>query len=129
MKSATDGKQLWFKPADDKGWLELPFRLDQDVAGDLALRMTHSWDYGTYRILLDGRAVGTLDLLDAKPTPAEDGLGRHVLKAGDHVLRFECVGRNAGSKGYLLGFDALQIRIPVYVRPEGRDLRDLQARP
>jgi hypothetical protein len=91
--------------------------------------MTHSWDYGTYRVLLDGKAVGTLDLLAPKPTPAEDPLGRHTLKTGSHVLRFECVGHNTASKGYLLGFDCLQARIPVYARPEGKDLRELQAKP
>jgi hypothetical protein len=59
----------------------------------------------------------------------DDSLGRQTLKAGDHVLRFECVGRNTASKGYLLGFDALQVRIPVYARPASKDLRDIQAQP
>jgi hypothetical protein len=126
---ATDGKQLWFKPKDEKGWLEIPFSVEKEMTADLVLRMTHSWDYGTYRVLLDDKAVGTFDLLAPKPTPSEDSLGRHTLKAGDHVLRFECVGHNTASKGYLLGFDCLQARIPVYARPEGKDLRDLQAKP
>jgi hypothetical protein len=56
-------------------------------------------------------------------------LGRHTLTDGDHVLRFECVGRNKEAKGYFLGMDCLQARIPAYVRPEGKDLRDLQAKP
>ncbi len=129
MKPANGGKQLWFRPADDKGWLEIPFRVEKEITADLLLRMTHSWDYGTYRVLLDGKAVGTFDLLAPKPTPTEDALGRHTLKAGAHVLRFECVGHNAASKGYLLGFDCLQARIPVYARPEGKDLRDLQVKP
>ena len=81
-----------------------------------------------YRVLLDGKAVGTFDLLNAKPTPSEDALGRHTLKAGEHALRFECVGHNSASKGYLLGLDCLQARVPVYARPEGKDLRDIQVK-
>ncbi len=129
IAGATDGKQLWFKPADDKGWLEILFRVEKEITADLTLRMTHSWDYGTYRVLLDGKPVGTLDLFNAKTTQSEDSLGRHTLKAGDHVLRFECAGHNTASKGYFLGMDCLQARIPVYARPEGKDLRDLQVKP
>jgi hypothetical protein len=129
MKPASDGKQLWFKPADDKGWLEIPFRVEQDITGDLTLRMMHSWDYGAYRVLLDGKPVGVLDLFSLQGVMTDDALGRRTLTAGDHLLRFECVGHNAASKGYFLGFDALQARIPVYARPEGKDLRDLQAKP
>ncbi len=126
---ATDGKQLWFKPADDKGWLEIPFRVEQEVTADLMLQITRSWDYGTYRVLLDGTPVGTFDLLNPAPKVTDESLGRRTLKAGGHVLRFECVGHNSASKGYLLGFDSLQARIPVYTRPEGQDLRALQAKP
>jgi hypothetical protein len=126
---ATDGKQLWFKPADDKGWLEIPFRVEQDVTADLMLQITRSWDYGTYRVLLDGAPVGTFDLLNPAPKVTDESLGRRALKAGGHVLRFECAGHNSASKGYFLGFDSLQARIPVYARPEGQDLRALQAKP
>ena len=129
LKPATDGKQLWFKPTDDQGWLEIPFRVEQDITADLMLRMTHSWDYGTYRVLLDGKAVGTFDLLNPNPKATDDALGRRTLTAGNHVLHFECVGHNTASKGYFLGFDSLQARVPVYARPEGKDLRDIQAKP
>ncbi len=129
IAGATDGKQLWFKLADDKGWLEIPFRVEKEITADLTLRMTHSWDYGKYRVLLDGKAVGTFDLLNPNPKATDDSLGRRTLSAGEHVLRFECVGHNTASKGYLLGFDCLQARVPVYARPEGKDLRDIQAKP
>jgi hypothetical protein len=126
---ATDGKQLWFKPANDKGWLEIAFRVEQETTADLALRALRSRDYGTYRVLLDGNEVSKLDLFDLNPRLAENPLGRHVLAAGEHALRFECVGRNKASKGHFLGFDRLQARIPVYARPAGKDLRDIQAKP
>ncbi|MCC6352917.1 MAG: DUF2961 domain-containing protein [Verrucomicrobiae bacterium] len=130
IRAATDGKQLWFKPTDGKGWLEIPFRLGAETTADFALRMVHSRDYGTYRILIDGKAVGVLDLFNPlSPKHGEDPIGRHTLAAGDHVLRFECVGKNAASQGYFLGFDALMSRVPTYARPAGKDLRQLQAGP
>lgn len=123
---ATDGKQLWFKPVDESGWLEIPFSVEQEITGDLILRMTRSWDYGNYRVLLDGKQIGLLSLLAPQVTSTEDALGRHTLAAGDHVLRFECAGKAVASKGWLLGFDALQVRVPVYARPAEKDLRELQ---
>jgi hypothetical protein len=79
--------------------------------------------------LLDGKEVGKLDLFAASPKLGDNALGRLTLAAGDHVLRFECVGRNPASKGCFLGFDILQARVTAYVRPAGKDLRDLQAKP
>jgi hypothetical protein len=129
FKPARYGKHVCFKPADDKGWLEIPFRVEKDITSDLILRMTHALDGGTYRVLLDGKPAGTLELYGPKLNVFDDSLGRRTLTAGDHVLRFECVGRNPASKGYFLGFDCLQARIPVYMRPAGKDLRDIQAKP
>lgn len=123
---ATDGKHLWFKPVDETGWLEIPFTLDREASGDLVLRMTHSWDYGNYRVVLDGKEVGVVNLLAAQVTSTEDPLGRQTLAPGPHLLRFECVGKANASKGWYLGFDSLLIRVPVYSRPPEKDLRELQ---
>ena len=123
---ATDNKQLWFKPTQDNAWLELPITIEKDITVDLKLKMLHSWDYGTYRIKLDGKDAGTFDLQAQSPTPATHPLGMHTLSAGNHVLRFECVGKSDKSKGYLMGFDALIGRVPVYARPPDFDLRKIQ---
>jgi len=128
ISGATDGKQLWFKPNDDKGWLEIPFHIEKETTSDLTLRIVKSWDYGKYRILLDGKAVTTLDLFDPNTKISEESLNRQTLTAGDHILRFECTGHNNASKGYLLGFDSLQARTPSYVRPADKSLKDLQAK-
>src|SRR5262249_42036671 len=48
----TDGKQLWFTPADDAGWVELGFDLDQAESTELWVHLLHSWDYGIYRVKL-----------------------------------------------------------------------------
>jgi hypothetical protein len=89
-------------------------------------RMVHSYDYGIFRVLLDGRQIAQLDLYDPEIVPTSEKLGTQKLTAGTHVLRFECAGKSAKSAGYYLGFDALVERVPVYSRPPGFDLRTLQ---
>jgi hypothetical protein len=126
LGGVTDGKQLWFRPADDKGWVEITFALDKAQNFELQGKLAHSWDYGTYRVRLDGKELAVLDLYSADITPTSHPLGRHNLAAGEHVLRFECVGKSEKSKGYLLGFDALAARVPAYARPPGFDLRKAQ---
>lgn len=124
----TDGKQLWFKPNDDKGWVEVEFEIDQEQFVGLTAKMVHSWDYGIYRVNLDGKQVAQLDLFKPEVTPTEHKLGMHKLGAGTHTLRFECAGKAPGSAGYFLGFDALVARVPVYSRAPEVDLRTLQKR-
>jgi hypothetical protein len=122
----TDGRQLWLKPGDDKGWVEITFDLEKKQTVELYGKMVHSWDYGIYRATLDGKKLAVMDLYfpTVKPTPHR--WGKRKLTAGKHVLRLECVGKSKESKGYLLGFDALVERIPAYQRPPGFDLRKAQ---
>jgi len=123
---ATDGQQLWFTPGDDKGWVEIPFQVEREITANLVGRLFDSFDYGTYRVLLDGKEIGRHELYDVTPTLHPRPWGLHQLAAGEHMLRFECIGKPTKSKGYLLGFDALIARVPVYVRPDGFDLRKIQ---
>ena len=90
------------------------------------VEMVNSWDYGIYQVLLDGRSIEQLDLYNPDVTPTEHKLGRQTLTTGKHTLRFECTGKAPKSAGYLLGFDALAMRVPVYSRPKSVDLRTLQ---
>jgi hypothetical protein len=124
---ATNGKQLFLTPADDKAWVEIPFTVARDTRAFLVGKLSHSWDSGTYRASLDGHELEVMDLYRAAPTPREHKWGMRELRAGPHVLRLQCVGRPDRSKGYFLGFDALAMRVPAYTRPAGKDLRDLQA--
>lgn len=126
LGGVTDGKQLWFKPADANGWLEILFQLEKDGYVQLSGKMVHSWDYGIYRVKLDGAEIARVDLYSREVTPNAHDWGWHELKAGGHTLRFECAGKSSDSSGYYLGFDALEARIPVYIRPPDVDLRSLQ---
>ena len=123
----TDNKQLWFKPVNDQGWVEVSFQVNQAQSAILLGKMLHSWDYGLYRVKLDGAPLAQLDLYAPEATPGEHKLGTRQLSAGTHILRFECVGKSARSAGYFLGFDALILRAPVYGRASSVDLRTLQA--
>jgi hypothetical protein len=122
----ADGKQLWFKPTDSQAWVEVPFSIDKEQTADLSVRMVHSWDYGNYQVKLDGQDVGRIDLYSSDIEPTSHKIGFHKLAAGQHTLRFECVGKSPASGGYFLGFDTLVARIPVYSRAADVDLRTLQ---
>ncbi|MFO1477770.1 MAG: glycoside hydrolase family 172 protein [Verrucomicrobiota bacterium] len=126
FQGATDGKQMVLRPKDGHGWLEIAFEVPEDQSGELIAKMCHSYDYGNYRVLLDGTQVARLNLYDSIARTAEDKLGRQTLKAGKHTLRFECTGKSPQSDGYFIGFDALAFRVPVYSRAPSVDLRTLQ---
>lgn len=129
LGGTTDNKQLWFKPTSADAWLEIPFTTDREMAAELWVKLAHSWDYGTYRVKVDGKEMGTFDLLSANVTPTPHKLGMHTLGPGAHTLRFECVGKAGKSGGYFFGFDTLTARVPVYSRPAAKDLRELQVKP
>ena len=122
----SDGKQLWFKPTDAQGWAEVSFNVDKEVTTQLSAKMIHSWDYGNYRVKLDGKEVAQLNLYSADINPTAHKLGVHKLTTGTHTLRFECTGKSPNSGGYFLGFDALSARVPVYSRAADVDLRTIQ---
>jgi hypothetical protein len=126
VAGTTDHQQLWFRPQDDKAWVEVSFQLDQPETGEVTCKMVHAHDYGTYNVKLDGKPMGKLNLYATAVTPTPHKLGYLHLDAGTHTLRFEGEGKAAESTGYLLGFDALMMRVPVYSRAPSEDLRKLQ---
>ena len=103
LGGVTDGKQLWFRPANEKSWVEISFACETNQTVDLMARMVHSWDYGIYRVLLDGRSIGQLDLYDPAINPTTDKLGRQELRAGPHALRFEMCWKGVQIRRLLFG--------------------------
>jgi len=122
----TDGKYLLFAPPDMTGWLELRFRLDRDSAAKLTGKLIHLPRGGRWRVLLDNAELGVVDTYATAAAASPHDWGERSLAAGEHVLRFECVGKADASQGYALGFDALVLRIPAYTRPPGFDLRKVK---
>ncbi|MEP0844823.1 MAG: DUF2961 domain-containing protein [Phycisphaerae bacterium] len=106
------GKHLWARFAEDGGTLTVPIKLDKPLAGIARLKLTRSWDYGTWRITLNGRTLPgaeRVDLYSATIVPLELKVGAIDLPAGTHELKFECLGRNAASAGYFLGADVITV--------------------
>jgi hypothetical protein len=126
LDGAAQGKQLHFIPKVDKAWLEIPFRVERQAIGNLQLRACHAADYGIYRVLLDGKEIGKFDFYLDHLSLQEKKLSWRELAAGDHTLKFECVGKHPDSTGFLLGIDALTIQTSVYARSNKVDLRTLQ---
>ena len=107
---------------------EVPWTLEKEMTAELWVKLTHSWDYGTYRVRIDGRDAGTFDLLNPSVTSTPHKLGTHTLAAGaPQRLRVHGEGREI--RGLLFGLDTLTARVPVYARPATKDLRELQAGP
>ena len=123
---AKEGKQLFFTPKDDKGWVECTFNVDKDITAHLWGKLIHAPDYGIYRATLDGQELAVVDLYGDTVKRQSDHWGVHKLAAGPHVLRLECTGKSDKSTGYFLGLDSFAAAIPAYERPPGFDLRKIQ---
>ena len=119
----TDGKQFLFVSENPQGWVELPFRTTQDIQGELVAKLVRCWDFGIYRVTLDGKEGASVDLYGPSHVVFPQSLGKQALAAGEHVLRFECRGKSEKSRGVFLGFDTLVFKKMAYSRPEGFDLR------
>jgi len=123
---AKEGKQLFFTPKDDRGWVECSFKLDKDITAHLWGKFIHSFDYGIYRVTLDGQELAVVDLYSPETKRRSDHWGVRKLSAGEHVLRMECKGKADHSTGYYLGLDSFAAVAPAYERPPGFDLRKIQ---
>jgi hypothetical protein len=124
----TGDSQIFFTPSSDKAWLETDFYIEKEESRGLVVRLTNSYDYGTYRIFIDGVAIPdvpmTIDMdfntpaenvkfidLYSKNTIVKDYyIGSTTLKKGKHIIRFESAGQNDNSKGNYLGFDSFRLR-------------------
>ncbi len=70
--------------------------------------MSHSWDYGVYEVLLDGKPLGDpIDLYGPTVAVFEHVYADVPLEAGKHTLTFRNVGKADQSKGYYFGIDGV----------------------
>ena len=108
----TGDGQLFFENTHGKGaWFEVTFPVKKEELRQLTLRATHSYDFGVYRILLDGDEVRPrVDFYNDAVAVRELNLGQRRLGVGTHTLRFECVGQNMASRGTKLGVDSVRLR-------------------
>ena len=108
----TDFRQLLYRPSTaDDAWVEIPFDVDRRRPLRLVLKMTTSYDFGTYDVLLDGvRLRGNVDFYTKETAVTEFPLLDLWPAAGRHVLRLECTGKNPLSDAHWLGLDSLRLR-------------------
>ncbi len=78
---------------------------------DLVLYATRAPDFGTYRLSVDGEAIGpAIDGYAPLVVPSGPiALGRRSLDSGRHRVSFEVSGRNRLSRGTFVGVDCLEL--------------------
>ncbi len=103
----SGGHQFWVQPSRLNAWIDIAFEIPTARDYEIIVRYVKSWDYATAQVFLDGKPIGPpTDNYAAAAAPADPlSLGTASLTAGRHVLRFQAVGHNAMSKGYLMGID------------------------
>jgi hypothetical protein len=108
----SGGHQFWVQPCNRNGWIDIAFEIPRAGAYEWVVRYTKSWDYASIQASLDGKALGpVVDTYSPTVAPGDPlSLGKLDLSAGRHILRFQAVGQNPDSKGYLMGIDHVMVR-------------------
>lgn len=106
----TGDGQIFFKAEREGASLLVKFTVGDVGRRELVLPLTRSFDYGTWKLSLDGEAVGRpMDLYDPDTRVGEIAFGTRDWQ-GEHTLRFECVGKDARATGCYLGLDSVRLR-------------------
>ena len=108
----TGEGQLFIDNEHGQGaWVEFTLPVEKEELRQLTLRATYSYDFGIYRIALDGEEVrGRTDFYNESVEVRELNLGQRRLSVGNHTLRLECLGSAAHSGGAKLGIDSVRLR-------------------
>jgi hypothetical protein len=95
--------------------VELGFSVPKGGRYRLRVLASAGPDFGTVRAALDGKPLGAaFDLYAGRVCPAGSlELGILEIPAGPHRLRVKAVGKNAASKGFAFGLDAVDLLAPV----------------
>jgi hypothetical protein len=110
--SYSGGHQFWVQPSSLQAWVDIAIEIPSDGSYEFVVKYTKSWDYASIQAFLDEQPLGpVVDTYAPAVVPAEPmTLGKLDLTAGRHVLRFQAVGNNPQSKGYLMGIDHVIVR-------------------
>ncbi|MFW5867798.1 MAG: hypothetical protein ACOCX2_08285 [Armatimonadota bacterium] len=111
-------------------WLEMQFRLDEPVSGQVYGDFLRYVDRGVFRIYLDGEVVkDRFDSWSESPDPARVDLGHHELAAGDHSLRVEVVERGRSGERAFIGLSGISIKPDAAADSGTRSHRATSCRP
>ncbi len=111
MRELSGHAQLFFTNQEQEGAVELGFSVPADGDYEVFACFSHSHDYATVQVAVDGESVGNRVDLYA-PTWVHGGetrLGTVALKAGRHTIRFQSAGKSPASKGYFMGIDCFRV--------------------
>lgn len=109
----TDLGIVILRATEPGNWIEMPFRLDAQTSGEVAVDLLGYSDRGALRILLDGKQVVERHEHRAPTTvPQRVPLGNLELAAGDHRLRLEVIGDPPADGKCYIGLGALLITPP-----------------
>jgi hypothetical protein len=108
----SGGHQFWVQPCALKAWVDIAIEIPRAGSYEIVVKYTKSWDYACVQAFLDGKPLGSLaDTYSPTVVPADPAtLGKLDLSKGRHVLRFQAVGHNPQSKGYLMGIDHVIVK-------------------
>lgn len=110
----TGEGQVFFNGEAPGSSIELCFNVEKPEYRRLVLPITHSYDFGIYRVMLDGKPVEAIkepvDAYSPKVEVREISLGDLTLPAGEHTIRLECTGKNPLSSGCKIGIDSVRLR-------------------
>ncbi len=123
----TGEGQILFTPSTGNAWMEADFMIEEEEYEGLMIKMSHSTDYGKYKLFIDGKAMARVPMtidFDFNDPKAEVKvlnlyseilevydyyLGSAMLSKGRHTIRFEQVGKDPYSNGNSLGFDSFRL--------------------
>lgn len=108
----TDGAQLLYQPpTPDNAFIEIPFEITKHEPQRLILKLTTSYDFGTYQPYLNGIKLGRpLDLYSPQTQVQEFPLLDFWPTPGHYTLRLVCTGKSDKSTAPWLGLDSLRLR-------------------
>jgi hypothetical protein len=114
------GEVTLFRGSKAGDWVAFRVPVPQAGRVQIAGRFARASDLGQYRLLVDGSPLGrSVDFYNGQggtgathviPTD-ELHFGTLELAAGEHELRFECVGKNGESTGHFLAADGFSLKL------------------
>ena len=115
---AVKGVPLFFFRGHKTGdWIEWPFEAAESGKFEIVLKTAKSYNYGTYKIYIDGKYVATYDGYGERVELHYLSLGEMDIKAGEHTLRLELVGTNSKIGGMLISMSSVIFRTNKSLTP------------
>ncbi len=105
--SASGNALFFFRGFKDGDWIEMPFTLEESGTYNLTLKTAKSYNYGVYKIYIDGEYVSTYDGSDPKVFLYYHEMGEKTMEAGEHTLKLEVAGTNSITGERLISFASI----------------------